>query len=429
MIATLLALSALSINLDAELQDPVLQNALPGVCVMNESGEILYARHGDTRLVPASNQKLLSTIYALERLGADYIPQLKIWKVGDKIFVDAPGTPTLTREDLFAAHKAIGSPKDAAIYVRQKYNPLVPPTWEYDDLPHRYAARVSALSFDRGGFEVWGENGVATDLPPEYKIKIRNVAGEKRRLDYDPWKRLVKVTGPVPKKRSFLEAFAMPDPDSTAARILGGTLVNTTDDPPATAPLYTFTGPALIDTIKECLEKSDNNHAEQLLLMAAATEGPFESEHYFEAADRMRKFLTEEVGLDEDEVRPIDGSGMSRHNLVSPSAICDLLLWAKKRPWYPEFHEALAAGGEGTLSSRLKTSKFVGKTGTLSAVVSLSGYLESASGETYIVSMLFNNTIARASEVRKVQDRIVGSLEREEWNEVGCVGLEKALAY
>jgi D-alanyl-D-alanine carboxypeptidase/D-alanyl-D-alanine-endopeptidase (penicillin-binding protein 4) len=61
----------------------------------------------------------------------------------------------------------------------------------------------------------------------------------------------------------------------------------------------------------------------------------------------------------------------------------------------------------------MKSSSFLGKTGTLSAVTCLSGYVKTRSGQTLVVSMLFNNTVAPASEVRAVQDRVVTILERD----------------
>ena len=418
MLVALLAAVIQLPDIDAILDDPALKGAIAGVCIATLDGEVLYERFGDTRLVPASNQKLLSVTFAISTLGLDFRPVTRFWKEGDTVFIDAPGDPTLTKGQLLKAKQALRIGDDVAIYVRQAYKPVVPPSWEHDDLPHRYAARVTAFSFDKGGFEIWSEDGAIRPMDGAYRITVRHIASdEPERTEYWPEKRLAVVTGKLPKGDSFIEAFAMPDPDVIAARVLGGTIIHTDREPPAREPDYVIQGPPLKDIIKVCLEKSDNNIAEHLMLIAASREEPLGDDHYAEAAERMRAFLVDTVGLSDLGVRPVDGSGMSRHNLVSPSAVCKLLAWAYRQEWRDDFLTALAAPGEGTMSSRLRASSVVGKTGTLNAVVSLSGYVRAGDGRTLTVSLLFNHTIVPAREVRAVQDRVIRALEREAGNE------------
>jgi D-alanyl-D-alanine carboxypeptidase/D-alanyl-D-alanine-endopeptidase (penicillin-binding protein 4) len=380
---------------------------------MRLDGTEVASRFANTRLVPASNQKILTAVYAAATLGMDFRPRTKFWKDGDRFVVDAPGDPTITRAQLLAAKSALGIGSDAAIYVKQAYQPKVPPSWEYDDLPHRYAARVTALSFDKGGFEIWTDNGKLRELDPAYRITVRHFPGNgSAKVDYDPERRFAAVRGTLPGGDKMIEAFAMPDPDVIAARVLGGTIVQMEGALPTRKPDYEIVGPTVREMLKECLEKSDNNMAEHLLLMSATRSKPLGAPEYSEAAERLTAFLEGTVGLDKGSVRPIDGSGMSRHNFVTPRAMCQILAWAHKQTWRDDFLKALAASGEGTLSSRLGSSSFVGKTGTLSAVICLSGYVTTQSGRTLAVSLLFNHTISPSSEVRGLQDRVIAILER-----------------
>ncbi|MCH7905141.1 MAG: D-alanyl-D-alanine carboxypeptidase/D-alanyl-D-alanine-endopeptidase [Armatimonadetes bacterium] len=413
MLALALAATLVQSDLRDVLNDPALEGAIAGICVMTLDGEVVFENLGDTRLVPASNQKILSTIYALNALGVQHRPQTRFWRTGESVYVDAPGSPTMTKEQLLKAREALGNPTDAAINVRQAYQPKVPPSWEFDDLPHRYAARVTAFSFDRGGLEIWAENREVVQLDPAYKVVVRGVGGDGApKVTYDPWTRVATVSGRLPKARNLIEAFAMPDPAATAARFLGGTLVNTDKPPPRREPDFVVVGPPILRTVQDCLERSDNNHAENLMLMAASASEPLGDSEYREASSRMKKFLVDVVGIRQIDVKPVDASGMSRQNLVTPKAICQSLAWAHRQPWGEQYLVALAAGGEGTLGSRLKTSTFIGKTGTLNAVVCLSGYVRSGSGETLIVSMLFNHTVVPARRVRAVQDRLIDAIER-----------------
>jgi D-alanyl-D-alanine carboxypeptidase/D-alanyl-D-alanine-endopeptidase (penicillin-binding protein 4) len=414
MLTTLIAFAATTQTaLASALEDPALKGALAGVCVTRLDGTVVFSRLEDTRLVPASNQKLLTAVYAAAVLGMDFRPKTRYWKTEEGVYVDAPGDPTLTKAQLLEARDELGVQEGATVRVRQAYAPLVPPSWEHDDLPHRYAARVTALSFDRGGFEIWSKDGELAPLDPVYRVRLEYAwTKESAKVAYDPNARIARVTGTIPKADKMIEAFAMPDPDVTAALVLGGRLVAADGPPPDRAPDFATLGQTLKETLKTCLEKSDNNIAEQLMLIAASKEGPLGEDAYGKAAERMQEFLFKTVRLVRGSARPADGSGMSRHNLVSPSAMCRLLRWAHRQPWRDDFLVALAAPGEGTLESRMKSSSFLGKTGTLSAVTCLSGYVKTRSGQTLVVSMLFNHHLAPASQVRAVQDRVVGILER-----------------
>jgi D-alanyl-D-alanine carboxypeptidase/D-alanyl-D-alanine-endopeptidase (penicillin-binding protein 4) len=414
MVATFLTFVAISQSrLGDVMNDASLKGAVAGICVTRLDGTIVFSRLADTRLVPASNQKLLTAVYAASVLGMEFRPKTRIWKLDDHVYVDAPGDPTLTKSQLLEARAKLGIADETPIHVRQAYSPMVPPSWEYDDLPNRYAARVTSFSFDRGGFEVWSKDGALGPLDPAYRIELQHVPGAgSAKVDYDMEGRRATVTGTLPAADRMIEAFAMPDPDVTAALLLGGPLVPSSAAPPDRAPDYVIEGQTLRETLKTCLEKSDNGIAEQLLMLSASKSKPLGGDAYGDAAERMQDFLLKTVRLVSGTVRPIDGSGMSRHNLVSASAMCRLLRWAHRQSWRDDFLVALAEPGEGTLESRLRTRSFLGKTGTLSAVTCLSGYVKNRSGQTLVVSMLFNNHIAPASEIRAVQDRVIAILER-----------------
>jgi D-alanyl-D-alanine carboxypeptidase/D-alanyl-D-alanine-endopeptidase (penicillin-binding protein 4) len=414
MVATLLALVVVpQSSLANAMNDASLKGAVAGICVTRLDGTVVFSRLGDTRLVPASNQKLLTAVYAATVLGMDFRPKTRFWKLEDCVYVDAPGDPTLTKAQLLEARAALAIADGTPIHVRQAYSPMVPPSWEYDDLHNRYAARVTSFSFDRGGFEVWSKDGAVLPLDPAYRIETQHVPGAgSAKVKYDMEKRRAVVTGTLPAADRMIEAFAMPDPDATAALLLGGELVAAVGPPPDREPDYVIQGQPLRETLKTCLEKSDNNMAEQLLMMASSKAKPLGENAYGDAAERMQQFLLSTVRLISGTVKPIDGSGMSRHNLVSPSAMCRLLRWAHRQSWRDDFLVALAEPGEGTLESRLRTRSFLGKTGTLSAVTCLSGFVKTRSGQTLVVSMLFNNHTVAASQVRAVQDRVIAILER-----------------
>jgi D-alanyl-D-alanine carboxypeptidase/D-alanyl-D-alanine-endopeptidase (penicillin-binding protein 4) len=308
--------------------------------------------------------------------------------------------------------KKLNAPANTPIYVRQGYRAGVPPTWEHDDLPNRYAPRITAFTVDRGSFTLASENGAPKLVPESYGVRIMQFPGGEVRTDFDPFGNLMIVHGDVPKENRNLENFAIPEPDRAAASILGGRLFEATSLPER-SPDLVIEGDSIGEMAKACLPPSDNYLAEGLMLLAASKEGDLSDAPYTKGPARMREFLVKTVGLSTNDVRPYDGSGMSRHNFVTPLGIAKVLAWARKQAWGGLWVDAMAHPGKpGTLSSRLAGSSFVGKTGSLNSVASLSGYVKAGNGDPLIVVTIFNHFISPPAEVRAVADSVVKELEK-----------------
>jgi D-alanyl-D-alanine carboxypeptidase/D-alanyl-D-alanine-endopeptidase (penicillin-binding protein 4) len=131
----------------------------------------------------------------------------------------------------------------------------------------------------------------------------------------------------------------------------------------------------------------------------------------------MRTYVRAQI--DTSRIQFADGSGLSRHNLVTPRSVVTLLtyLWnhpdaAVKR----SFYDSLPVGGEnGTLEYRFRgTAQARGqvraKTGTLSNASALSGYVRTADGTPLAFAILCNHHITDSDFVREAQDIIVNAL-------------------
>src|SRR5690348_11224948 len=108
----------------------------------------------------------------------------------------------------------------------------------------------------------------------------------------------------------------------------------------------------------------------------------------------MRAFLGR-IGIDDDEATFGDGAGLSRHDLVTPAATVKLLAWIARQPFANVLRNALpVAGIDGTLQYRMRdnaaTDNVQAKTGTLSHVYTLSGYVTDAAGERLAFSLMLN---------------------------------------
>lgn len=401
--------------LDAVLDDPGLKGVVAAACVMRPDGTTLYERHADQRMMPASNQKVGTCLFAASVLGLDYRPKTRIWRLKDRIVIVADGDPSLTMTQLRAAAARLDLPKrPLPVHLSQPYRPVFPPSWEFDDLPHRYGAAITAFSCDRAAFEVWSANGRLVPLPKELGLTVTHHPSlAPPRVEYDPFARRLTVTGSLPKERTRLETLAQPEPDRVAAQVFGRPLVRGANVPSG-APTLTLEGPPLEELLRTCLVESSNHYAENLLLMAARRIQPTLSvlRPYPEATDRLAEFLTTKVGLAPEAFRPDDGSGLSRHNYVTPRAMCRLLAWADEQPWGETFRSCLASPGKGTLRNRLSGSSFLGKTGTLDGGVALSGSVGADGRRQVYVSVIFNHGITGSAHQQQFADRFVRTVEQ-----------------
>jgi D-alanyl-D-alanine carboxypeptidase/D-alanyl-D-alanine-endopeptidase (penicillin-binding protein 4) len=126
-----------------------------------------------------------------------------------------------------------------------------------------------------------------------------------------------------------------------------------------------------------------------------------------------RQFAEWKIPSDAFVVR--DGSGLSRNDFISPEAIVSLLDVMRRSPNFDLFFQSLPiAGVDGTVRTRMRDTPAQGnlhaKTGTLSMVRSLSGYVRTADGRLLEFSMLCNNWTAPQASVDRVQDAIGASL-------------------
>jgi serine-type D-Ala-D-Ala carboxypeptidase/endopeptidase (penicillin-binding protein 4) len=398
--------STLQSALDRVWDDAKLAGAVVSATVTDGDGNVLYGRNSKTHVMPASNMKLLSSAFALHHKGPEWRPRTKFWKTGTALIVESEGDPLLSYKNLTELKKSLGLDGRSTVRVKQAYNVGFLGNWEIGDLPNRYAAPVSAFEFDQAAFEVWSKRGKPVFVPERFGIQVifdRQLAEPFR---YDPIRREFRYSAKFPTKDGLVDTLSLPAGDKAAALVLGRGLERV-DSVPASEPTTVFVGRPLIEVLAACLPVSDNQMAEQLFLLGGRAEGAFESDPYGETQKRETNFLVRTVGVDRADLRIDDGSGLSRHNFVTSAALAKLLAWSLKQPTATQWKEVLAHPGKATLATRLKGITFAGKTGSLDMVAALSGYVETASHKTRIVSFILNEYGCTAHEARDLIDKAV----------------------
>ncbi len=248
--------------------------------------------------------------------------------------------------------------------------------------PVRFAAAALARALERRGIDVEGGSRVAWDMG-ESVGPGECTTGKKAADEVPPG----GTPGPP----------AAPVPDcSDATRITG------------------LTSPPMAEIVKAILEPSQNWMTEQLVRTIGSERG--EKGSWREGFRVEQEFLTQEVGVDSLDIYYQDGSGLSAYNLVTPRAMVRILEFMRASSNSGAFRNALASPGEegSTLRNRLPAleSRVFAKTGTITHVNSLSGYVFTDSGRELIFSIFTNGSGLSSGDVRSGIDQITEAIAR-----------------
>jgi serine-type D-Ala-D-Ala carboxypeptidase/endopeptidase (penicillin-binding protein 4) len=304
---------------------------------------------------------------------------------------------------------------------------LVHPNWEAFDLNWWYAAPVSGLGFHDNSVDFEWQPGQAPGMPAFITMTpdLGDIAFENRTVTVAPGgesdigDRFFRHPGTLriwaegtvaldnPRRT---DSFALPDPNLFTARALRqaladagiavtGTTRSTTDSLlyarlRASAPLAEVSSRPLRDWLFPILNTSQNWIAEMLLKQLGKQFGKAGS--WPEGLEVERRFLIDSVRVDSTQFSLSDGSGLSSSNLVSPLAFTQILRFMRRHPRYATFAAGLPqAGMLGSLRNRFLGTPLAGrvraKTGSISRVQSLSGYIDVGGGKTLTFSVEANH--------------------------------------
>ncbi len=323
---------------------------------------------------------------------------------------------------------------------------MVHPTWEVYDLNWWYAAPVSGLGVHDNAVSIIHAGGIAAGAPAAVRIeppvegvqlenRTRTVAdGEPQTIDYTrtPGTLQIVAEGTVRQStRPTTQYFALPDPNLFTATVFrrvlaeegisvaGGTR-STTDSLETRAlrqrpPLAEITSRPVEDWIYPVLNSSQNWFAEMLLKQLGRQlggEGSWRAGHQV-----VRRFLIDSVRVDSTQFRAMDGSGLSGQNLVSPMVFARLLQWMQAHPRSSAFAAGLPKSGErGSLRTRFVGTPLEGrvraKTGTITGVNSLSGYIDRPGRAPLIFSLVANHHVLSSAAVVRQIDSVVVRIGR-----------------
>lgn len=436
--ATLLAMpwtrmqrAALLAQAATYLQAPVLRGAHVGLLITDaQTGQALADHDGDDAFVPASDFKLLVGSVALTKLGTNFTFTTTLRADDENLYLQGGGDAHLDQADLEAAAAAVAAAGihqvnhvvvDATRYDSQRY----PPGWSIDDLPYYYAAPVSALDLDENTLQVrvapGDVVGAPTTLdisPPTDAVQVVDAArtGAKTSADTTdivrPWNAptTIRVVGSYPLDAPLSESLApaIPDPPAYAGDLFVRALaahgvrvladVEQAATPTNAREIWSRHSLALPQLLAQMWLPSDNLMAELFLReLGVFDAGPPGS---IENGAKLERAWLRGIDIDPSTLSIADGSGLSIYDRISPRVLVAILAHDWNAPTRALVLQALPVAGErGTLREAYRATPAAGnviaKTGTLSHVRTISGYVTTRTHGTLIFSLLVNDWVER----------------------------------
>ena len=428
---------------DTITNSPEFRRVRWGILVKNLADEqTLYSRDAEKYFNPASNIKLLTTAAALKQLGADFRIRTSVYQDADGILrVVGRGDPSLKvpqLQELTQQLRQQGITQVNQLIADDSYfqGDIVHPSWEWEDLAFYYGAPVNSLIVNENAslFTVspqtigkplqltWNEPVEAY----QWLVENNSVTTQKDESGFVAVSRGLK--GPVLRiqgqmavnSNSTMRAIAVFDPVQNFLRHFRQTLVKSGISVSQMSngtsgknerELAAVESPPLSELLKETNINSNNLYAEALL-RALAPQPLKTNQTTSDAGLEVVKSSLTKLGVDPTSYILVDGSGLSRKNLISPQALVQTLQAMVKSPQAEIFRASLpVAGVSGTLRNRLRDTPAVGivqaKTGTMTGVVSLSGYVNSPNYQPLAFSIIVNHSEQPARVVRQSMDEIV----------------------
>lgn len=469
------SISDLQARLRQSLSKPEVLRGSIGVKITSlATGKVIFENDAEKYFMPASNMKNFTVAAALERLGPDhrFVTSIYVTALPSTDGVVSGDLRIFGRGDVSMSTRFSGaadpmSSLDALVEkivtagVKEIKGSIVgddsyfrgfaiPGGWEWDDLQWSYGSEVSSLPLNDSvitlsvtpGPSGYGCTAKMVPFNPVMRVSnqcITTAAGTPRtlrinkRLDQN----LIEISGNLPiGNAGFSGQVSVSRPAELFAALLRQRLIDkgisltggfryekrVDGSLPTGVELLKFESAPMSSIAAQTMKPSQNMYTETLLwtlgeLERNATVAPgggttistADSAELGIAA--VKKFLTG-IGVAPDGIVQYDGSGLSRHNLITPSAVVQVYTYMAKQSRYSQaWRDSLTIGGvDGTLRNRFRGTRannnVRGKTGTIDQVSALSGYVKTAAGEELVFSMVVNGVAQNSTRVGLIDEMV-----------------------
>ena len=412
-------------SFDALIRESDISKNNIAISVKNvETGKVVYSQNEHVLMHPASVQKLLTIIPITEALGDDYTFKTELYQRGNNGYIIKLGAdPYLETSDLENLVKNIKSDKVKQIYID---NTLIERKdwgegWQWDDDLNRYTPRFNSYNLDGNLTKITvmptepGKqayiinpqkspiifyNNVITGAQNNIKISRDNIISANTvRLDgtvnspvtyFIPNNNLrmyfnKKLTDSLEERGIYLKA---PYVDSA---------VKPSDKPVAVVEH------SVSKAVDDVLLNSNNMVIETMAKLAGSKY--YNKQGTDEDGIRLFNEYCKKHDIDNSRIRIVDASGVSKNNISDTDFITEFLIKNKDN----KITEKMATPGQGTLSARLIPLKdnLKVKTGTLSDISSIAGYITAKSGRRYAFCIIINEPVTQESDKKNLENYLI----------------------
>ena len=400
----------------------VLSQSVTGMALY-DLGEkkMIFERNTNRYFTPASNTKLLTFYACLKTLG-DSIPALRYEVKSDSLIFWGTGDPTFFHPDLISTKtfdflKSYKRTKRFYFSDGNFTNQYFGDGWSWDDYNSYNATELSPLPIYGNIVRVKVENGA---LKPQPSIFDNSFYMKKE--GYEIIRTVADNQFLYPKSILQKPDYQQDIPYKTSTGLTQQLLIDTLRrnvnllKVPVSENAKTIYSTPTEEIYRKMMQESDNMLAEQLLLLCGAT-----LKDSLNSSFAIKSTIEKHLKDLPDAPKWVDGSGLSRYNLLTPRSIIKLL--EKIHAEIPEekLFSIMAIGGKtGTVRNMFKATSdeekpyIFAKSGTLSGVYNLSGYLITKKGKTILFSLMNNNFNKPASVVRKEVEKILQQVREME---------------
>ena len=426
--------SAFAESVDKVLRASSINKGAISVSVKEIStGKSLYSHNSTQPINPASTQKLITTAAALNTLGTDYTFKTELYKNTDnELFLKLSADPFLSSKDLeslmdAAKIKKIIEPKKFYIddYVLDSVN--WGEGWQWDDDLNSCMQKFGSYNLDNNTLKIvvkpTGLYAPAEIYPdPFYPIGIVNLvttagynSGLKLSHNETISKNLIEINGmlkdyttlsiPVPDIKRY---FRLRLEDAiNDAKILYYDGFQQKKLPNQNVYLVGRIEHSLKAVLTSTLQFSNNMMAETIFKLAGGkyvgNTGSINS-----ALAMLNDFCTKN-GLSTKDIRIVDGSGVSKNNLMTADFMTNFLIVLTKQDFFETFKDSMASPGVGTLSNRMLYfgNNIKAKTGTLSNISAIAGYMKTRQGKEVVFDIMINDPKSQSTDKKMLEEMIL----------------------
>lgn len=424
--------TAFADNITKTIHSLGINTSAVSVSVKNvKNGSTVYSLNSKIPMNPASTLKLITSAASLDMLGEDYVYETKLYKsTNNDLYLKLSGDPFLKSSDISklietAKQKNI-EPKNIYIDDNSFDNVEWGEGWQWDDDLNALMPKFSIYNLDGNlvNIEITPiNNGVAPSviIKPFYPITVMNMVTVDLKSNKNDVKlernnsiapNVINISGTISNKNNI--QIPVNNPKMYFKLRLEDAIkknkleyyksITTSNLPDKNIYLVDKIENKITDILPVLLKSSDNLAAETLFKTAgsvwAQSQGTSNN-----SLDMLQSYLNLN-NLKTDDIRVVDGSGVSKNNLVTSEFMTDFLV---KNFSNEDLKDNMPVPGEGTLKNRMLyfRNNLKAKTGTLSDTSAIAGYIQARNGETYAFDIMIRDAKTTASDKKNIEEQIL----------------------